>query len=477
MPFETTDVAAKVGGTQFDPAKVIGEYAGIQNQFNQNKLFQAKNLAGQYLARATGPDGTPDLGKFSQDIQNDSRTGPYAPEILADAQALHQGGIKSQQQGVDLASSRMDNLRKVGATAGTSSPTGDLDENKRNTIAAVTAGIGTLYTPEQAADYLGNLGDNIRASVISGAGGPGAQKAMTGTPTTVDTGPTNEAVNVNEYTNTRTPMGGDASSIKLANSPSVMASPINVVDHATGTTTQHNYGEYFNADNTLKPGKEFPMVNLGALDNTTRAAYGSALGPAVDQFERQAAAAPNTRNLIEQMRNSVDQFDTGPHSDFWRNIGELANEYHIPFNPDSVSKTSASEVFNKIVPALLHQQATQLGMNDTDTGRQLALATIPTNGLTKEGIRKVLSVVEGNTDAINAQGSVWKQEKAANGPAAFGDFRVDFNRKVPPSVFQSQYMTPAELKDMQKGWSTAKVVDWNKRRDIAKAQGWLPNAQ
>lgn len=477
MPFETTDVASKVGGTQFDPAKTIGEYAGIQNQFNQNKLFQAKSLAGQYLAAATGPDGTPDLGKFGQAIQNDSRTGPFAADILADAQALHGAGITNRQHTQDLAASGMANLRKVAGTAGVSSPTGDPTENKKNAVKAILSGIGPLYTQEQATDFLANLGDNIRASAISGDAGPNAVSALTGKPTTVDTGPTNEAVNVNEFTNTRTHMGGDASSIKLANPPSVMASPINVVDHATGTTTQHNYGEYFNADNTLKPGKEFPMVNLGALDNTTRAAYGSALGPAVDQFERQAAAAPNTRNLIEQMRSSVDQFDTGPNSDFWRNIGELANEYHIPFDPNSVSKTSASEVFNKIVPALLHQQATQLGMNDTDTGRQLALATIPTNGLTKEGIKKVLSVVEGNTDAINAQGSVWQQEKKANGPAAFGDFRVDFNRKVPPSVFQSQYMTPAEVKDMQKGWSTAKVADWNKRRDIAKAQGWLPNAQ
>ncbi len=54
---------------------------------------------------------------------------------------------------------------------------------------------------------------------------------------------------------------------------------------------------------------------------------------------------------------------------------------------------------------------------------------------------------------------------------------MEFPAKVPLSIFQAQFMSAPEIAAMQKDWSAAKKADWQRRYDLAKKQGWLPNAE
>lgn len=483
--FDTTNVAAQVAAPP-NPLQTIEGFAQLQNTLNQNKMFQAKALAGRMLEQSAGPDGQPDLGKFSAALQSDPRTAPFAQEALQGVATLRGSGLANQQAALGVASTQYNNLRNISATYGNTSTATDPDirhsENTKNTIDAINKGVQTgIFTPDVAANYMGSgdLTNDIRAATISGSGGPGAQTAMTGTLAPVSTGSGTQFVNENPYAGPGgqvTKPGGNENFVKNQLSPQDLTTPLDAVN-PDGTKTRTLLSKYID-QNGASTGTPLPMIDAGPLNTGARAALGAAYGQKqIPDFESEVVAAAQTKPLIEQMRTAAGQFNTGPNADFWQKAGELANEYGIKgFDPGNTA-TSASEAFTKILPTILRQQATMLGMNETDTGRQIAATALPGKGLTLDGINKILGIVEGNTDAIAAAGKGWQQEKDQNGPGSYGTYRMKFAEKVPPTIFQSQYMSPQEIQDMQKSWSPSQKSDWNARKEIAKQKGWLPNAQ
>lgn len=479
MPFETTDVASKVGGTQFDPAKTIGEYANIQNQFNQNKLFQAKSLAGQYLARSTGPDGTPDLGQFTQAIQNDSRTGPFAADILADAQQLHGAGITNRQNTQNLAASGIANLRKVAGTAGVSSPTGDATENKNNAIKAILGGIGTLYTQDQAADFLGNLGDNVRASVISGDAGTAAQTALTGTPETVSTGAHNKAVSVNPFINTRQDMSGNAADVAMETSPEFKGTRVGGINPQTqesftvpqGSVTQPS-GE----------GKVVPGLTGQHGEIQTGLAPGEAEAAAVpkkaaaDQLadlNTTAAGSMNRKTLLKELLSAQGDFRSGPGAGKWSTFVTEANRI-LGTNFDG-SSVPSQQVFSKIAAQLTAQQLKTSGLAPTNEQAQLAQLMNPSNEYSPEANKQVAAILLGNEDLIQAKEAAAKHWTGRGGKASnFNDFQTEFNNAADPRYFQEQYMTPQQVQQMHKSMSPTELKRYNTRKTffLEQAKKW-----
>lgn len=484
MAFETTNVAAQT--TAPNPLQTVEGLANVQNSLNQNKLFQAKAIAGRMLEQSTGPDGQPDLGRFSAALQSDPRTAPFAQEALQGVAALRQTGIQNQGLQLGVAKTQYDNLRNVAATAGNTSTATDSNarhaENTKNAALAISKGVSAgIFSPEMAASYLGSgdLTNDIRAATIGGSGGEGAQTALTGKISQVTTPQGIVSTNQNPYLGQHGEVntsGGNANFIQNQLSKQDLVAPVDAVN-PDGSKTRTLLGKYINQDGSTT-GTPLPLIDAGPLTNTARAALGSAYGQKqIPEFEAEVASAPQTKALIEQMRTSSDQFQTGPNADFWKKTGELLSEYGVKgFDPGNTA-TSASEAFTKIIPTLLRQQASLLNMNDTDTGRQIAAAAIPSKDLTPEGIKKVLGILEGNVDAIAAQGEVWANEKKINGEGNYGNFRMEFPKKIPPTIFQSQYMTPKEVQDLQKNWSPAQKSHWNATRQKVLEQGWLPNAQ
>lgn len=480
--FDTTNVAAQINPPT-NPLQTIEGLAQLQNTVNQNKLFQARQLAGQYQSQATGPDGQTDLGKFSSALQSDPRTAPFAQEALQAVASLRGTGLSNQQAALGVAGTQMDNARKIIAAGGVGSTNPDPNaadvENRRNAATQLAIGVQNgLVSPDVYSNIVNSpdFGNIIKSAAISGAGGDIARQAVAPNITSVSTPQGTNFVSENPVLGQVNKPGGSASFVPNQLGPQDLATPVDTVN-SDGSKSRHILGDLLNSDSTWKSGTTPPLIDAGPLNTTARSALGAAYGPQIANFEAEVSAAPQTKALIDQMRTASGQFQTGPNADFWKRTGELASEYGVKnFDPGNTA-TSASEAFTKIIPTLLRQQASMLGMNETDTGRQISAASIPSKDLTPEGVNKILGILEGNVDAINAQGKGWQQEKAQSGEGSYGNYRMNFAQKVPPTIFQSQYMTPQELQDMQKGWTTSQKSDWERRKQIAQQKGWLPNAQ
>lgn len=256
MPFETTDIAAKTNSQPFDAVKTMSGLADLNNAQNQNKFFQAKNLAGQYLEHSLGPDGQPDFEKLAQFLVNDKRTGPFATELMQAAKSFQNTGVSTQQMQQSIAASKVsmqqaqqtlaankyNAARGVAASAGNTSQNPneavrDLENSKAAVSALIAAQDSGMFDPETIAQVLGS-GDftpkAIRAATLAGAGGAGTLEAAVGKPMAVNRGPTTDIINVNPALGQASSMQGNAASLKMDLPPEVVNTPAyNDIDPVT----------------------------------------------------------------------------------------------------------------------------------------------------------------------------------------------------------------------------------------------------
>jgi hypothetical protein len=256
-----------------------------------------------------------------------------------------------------------------------------------------------------------------------------------------------------------------------------LAARVTTVD-STGAQHLGVLGDFVNPDGSWKGGVPHPLTALDPLSQNAAGTLGASYGPQIASFEQVAAGSPQRRQNIENMRAESAGFTSGPNAPFWMKVGELGKEYNVNVpRPATESQTAAQEAFTKSMTRVLAQQQAALNMNQTDRARQVAEAAVPSAATTPEGRQQVLAILEGNEDMINAAGRAWAAQKAKGGVSSWGQFQMEFPNRVPPSIFQSQYMTPAQISAMQAGWSRARIDHWNAVRAAAAKNGWLPNAQ
>jgi hypothetical protein len=353
--------------------------------------------------------------------------------------------------------------------------------------AAVAKGAqARLYPPDFGSSWLGGADQGSisfpdlvdQAAVRSQS--PTAMEAQFGTPSEQNVGATIQGINTNRVTNQQTPLAGPAATLIETNTPAQMGQVLNVADPLTGIKTAHTFGEFFNADNTPK-GPVPPITDIGNLNNATQAALGSAYGPQIADYEtRIVPQAIQQQQTIANLRQDAAGFTSGPLASQETKWGEALQQLGLPvpnWSQFGADQTAAREAFAKQVTTLLSQQQATLHLSQTDSARQTAEAAVPGNYTTPEGMKSVLGTLEGNADMIAAGGKAWGQYKAKSGPQSFGEFSMEYPQRMPPLVFQSQYMTPAQIKEQQAGWSASKVDDFNARVAAAKKLGWLPNGQ
>ena len=443
MPgFDTSNVAANTSAQPpVNPITFIGQLAQTRNVLNQNKMFPLEYQGQQ-------------LQNVGAGITN----------------ATNQQALQAHM---------------YGTLQGLLAQTTDASEVPGVISMAIKSG---LITPEFGQNVAGGNVDGLdpasitrmREQALSAAGNPAELSADRGVTSQISTGGGTATVNTKVAPGGGTivtPAAGAAAVVPNVLGPSSLATAVETVDD-TGAKHMGVMGDYVNPDGSWKGGTPHPLTALSPMDANTQATLGSAYGPQIASFEAASAGAPATRQLIENMRQEADKFDAGPQSDAYKKWGEFLAEYHIPA-PDfaSMDQTAAREAFAKTATMVLGAQQQALHMDQTDASRQTAAAAVPGAMTSAGGRQQVLGILEGNADMMDAAGNAWAAQKARGGPASWGQFQMEFPNRVPPSIFQAQYMTPAQIADMQKGWSAAKVKDWRARYDKAKELGWLPNAQ
>lgn len=122
-------------GRQSSPLQFAGEAAGVINALNQNKLFQARQAAGQALQGAVGPNGQVDENALMRAVAADPRAALAAGETATQS-------LGRQVQQVTIDGQQLDqHLKQLGA--------------ERNALTALLANPNA--GPKDAAQSLGEL--------------------------------------------------------------------------------------------------------------------------------------------------------------------------------------------------------------------------------------------------------------------------------------------------------------------------------
>lgn len=212
-----TSVTANAGNHLFDQ---VGRLAQIQNQLNQNKLFQGQVAAGRALQQSIDPQtGQVDFGRAASLVSADPATAPFALDAMnnlltGQGKSISNTDAKTKLQGLYNANMQQDWL---------SASQAGIDPHL-----ALVRGIAMgRYPAEVAATFAGSGGvpaDQLaKASAI--ALGPDAVRAAYGSPETQDVGGKQVTSLVNPALGTKTTMAGDAAVLDKTLTPSDAVSP------------------------------------------------------------------------------------------------------------------------------------------------------------------------------------------------------------------------------------------------------------
>jgi hypothetical protein len=469
--FDVSDAAARVN----NPFQVVQQLAQTQNALNENKMFQAKALAGQYLSKSIGPNGQPDMNSFSQALAADPRTAPYAPEILEAGQTIRRGGIAASQGQQDLAASGLKNVQQITSTYGNSSQNPDPDLRAKENVTNVLGALGKLgqtniADPDLIAHYVGS-GDfikDIRAATIGGAGGAGASDAMAPTPTQIDTGSTIQTVQPNRFTGQSTPMTGPSASIPTTLTPAQKASRVPTVNPQGVPKTVPLASLSTPTGEPTAAGEELPT----GLAPGKSEAIASTAKTSADQYNAVSTAyngSTNREALLHEMLSAQGDFRSGPGASKWSGwVTEANRVLGTHFSPTA---TPSQQVFSKITEQLAAQQRSVLGMAPTDEQTNMSRLMNPNNEYSPEANKEVGAMLLGNEKLLQLEHAV-QQDWTKNGgtPDQYQSVIDRFKPIADPRIFQEMYMTPAQRTQMYKNMSPSQLQTFNRKKAYISQQ-------
>ena len=448
--FSTSNVAATIGQSAQppqNPMQAVEQMALVRNLLNQSKLFQSQQAAGRAVQGALRPDGTIDQSALFAGLSSDPTAALAALPAAQGGAVLARQTIANTTNAQQLQAARISALRQTIAGI----PPGPNQEALAR--AALNRGVANgLWTSDDAAAYAGEgLPDLIREAAIQTGSAP-AEKAQFGDITNVNTGSTMQPV-VQQFpesgptTQTNAP-GSPA--IPMTMTPGEKAARISGIDPETGAAFSVPQSAI-----TTPTGEPVPNVKgvtgahgeiatgLGPGKAATLATTGAGEGTAALNLQQTAAGVPQRKANLTLLGNEADQFATGPQSGFWKGLGSLAAEYGLQFpGAPSAGQTAASEAFSKTATQILAAQTAAAGLAHTNYQTEVAGAMAPNATMSPQGVRKVISILQGNEDYINAQYQLWEKSHGLYG--TFDQFQATFNQKVNPLVFQAQYASPED---------------------------------
>lgn len=457
------------------PLATVSNLVGVQNAMNENRFFQAKQVAGQMFSQSLDPSGNPDMGQFGAALKSDPRTASFAPQIMNEAAALRQTNIQNQALQYAVQTGQMD--RAMGALGASY---GQTPAQARQALHALVD--AKVISPETAALPQFSTDEGIAEAqqrAIMAGGSPQESKALLGENQIESLGGTNQVVNIKTIPGqapVATTATGNAAALENTLSPGEKAQPVNVIG-PDGTPVQKRLSDFVTPTGEQKSGVSAPTVGFapGVDTGFNTAAQGTA-AQAIG-LQSMASGVPARKGLLGNLEATLANFQPGPQSDFWKSYGQLAQEYHLPLPAPPADKVAAQEEFGKLAIQLAQSQFQALGGTGTDAQLSSTVHTSPNEFLSRIGNENIIGLLKGNEDAIAAQNDAWQKWQNADpvrhGPATFGRFQAQFNKIYDPRVFQSQYMSPDQRASMLKAMSPAEKTAFEARFKDAVKLGWV----
>lgn len=204
----------------------------------------------------------------------------------------------------------------------------------------------------------------------------------------------------------------------------------------------------------------------GVLDAQAQEAK-NATGRA-DALQTSADQAPTRKAALDNMQGLLQQFRSGKGSEWVNGFKSAAGRYGLDFNPGS---TAALEEFNKVALQIAQAQAGM--MHNTDAGARMSMGANPNVDYSKLGNERVIAMLKGNEDAIQAKQGAWMEYRKANPAGSYDRFSSDFNRDFDPRVFQVLNMAPAQKEEFRKSLTTSQEEVFRRNYTKAVQKGWV----
>lgn len=477
--FDTTDIAAKTNPQPVNAFDTIGKLADIQNAQNQNRAFQAKQLAGQYLAQSTGPDGQIDFNKLSQFAAADPRIGTAFPDLLSGAKSLTQTGITTQQSQLGIANTQLTAARGLMAQAVTAAK---INKTDPKTAAATALAQGTavgLFPQDIATSLMGNgdFGDTAIGAILSSAGGTAPQDVIKQNQSILDLGGTNVGINSNQYTGEQNFSGGTAANTTNTLTPAAEAGLQPVVDPVTHETKYVPLSSVVTSTGQAKG--PAPVAALAPGEGEAEATPKKGAGQQIADLQAANARAVPDETLTRQALAAADNYRSGPGSTASANlVTEIKRLTGLDVSPGAVAASDAQQVHTKIAQQLaVSANRAGMGLNATDVQTLIAQAASADNNISSEAIHQLGAMAIGGNERTRALNAAWEKTQkyyAAKGvtltPKDFLDMQTQFNSTHDPRYFQEPFMTKVQKEQMYNAMSKDERVRYNSGKTLHNSQ-------
>jgi hypothetical protein len=425
---------------------LVGLQGALQGQEIQRQAierFKAEQAGGNVFLQAIDPTtGIANPNKLGIALRATPAAALAAPQLLERQQSLQGGQISNETARTSLAATRDDRLRS-GIGALVAKPDLTAQDAINFVQQQVRAGVIPAERGQSVLQEIQAIGDNRKAlrdyayGHFVTASGPAVAA-----PETV--GITREGAPI---TGTR---GG---AVRAITSPTATT--------ATGA-----------APSAAAPGGIVTSLPPGVGEAQTKTAAASAEQGI--QLQRQAEGVPTRKAMLGNLEADLEHFTSGQGADWQAVAKNFANRNVLPtafqFDPQSIA---SQEAFNKQATQLAQQQFAALGGTGTDSQLSSAFKSNPNETLSKLGNQQIIQLLKGNEDALAAKNSAWQDWQRKNGPSTYGAFQEDFNKTYNPRVYQAQYMSPDQIKDMRAKMSPAEQSQFLKDYRALKELGYI----
>lgn len=421
----------------------VGQIAQTMNAVNQNRLFQAKAVAGQLLQRSIDPStGQPDLQTFNKLLSMDPRTAPYASEALTTS-------IAQQTAGRSLQAAQGDAVRQAIGSLG---PNANHD-SVLNALGILSA--TKQVTPDFAATIAGNIpGDPAQINAwarnnfqLPALGAQAAMEAQQPKPTAINVG---DRIDLVTTPNAGMGAPSEAGHLDVRLSPGESVSP--AYQRFNSTTQQPE------------------IVTKGAAVGAGAGQPGAAAipaGPPIGAEAAASAAGTGSANLLTADR--ADQANSAQRLTVLRKIDQLLGTPQGTTGPGTQVMNGYRNFLLANAPFLA--SITNGGVNEAKI-----------RSATQDELKKYMTQVAGAAAAQYGQGTNEKLAVAASGnanpdlstlanrdvtrmnialerakqarmaafdasnqqPQAYGQFATTWNRTVDPRAFMLDFLTKEE---------------------------------
>lgn len=472
-----------------NPLAQYGQFQGVQNAMNQNKLFQGQVASGQAYQGAIDPQtGKYDPAKYLQLLAANPAAAPAAGAGVESAQSL-------TGQQLDQA------FKKLGFVNNATSALLDKgNPSAMDVYGALHQGqMAGILTPQDVAQTLSTLPQDpaeiqswARQHQLRAQDAQTQLQQMYGTPTVQNNGkslisgvtaPASKGGGFSPSTATPQMPGpqfvstGDqivptaggqptGPGFNMALSPSEATAPTPIGVTPTGAPLMGTRQQFINqtagapTQTGLGPGQTAALSAQGASSN-------AAGQPVIDA----GVAAQTRRPILLNMIGDAGQFVTGPGADGIKNFKAtmqrisptIASTFGI--DPNTVA---ANESFDKLAAQIQNAQGAT-----SDSRYAGVQAANPSSHLSPAGVTQILHTLVGNEDANAVKAQVYNNWVKQNGPGDYQGFEAQFGKNFDPRVFQINRMTPAEKVTTFNGMSATDKQAFKKAYGFAEQNGWL----